>query len=104
MNAGGVSAIKALLLADTSYTVLIDPKTGKPLFKGCGFEPIAKIRFSGRAADVEAWLCFSCSDVVLMGDGKMLGGGEFKPIRRELIAWLKAVLHDDPVIAKIPMR
>ena len=97
-------AFKKLLLAQASYTGPMFSGDGERLKKRCGFFPIIRALFSTDDTEIEVWICFFCSDLAVLGKDRRLGGDDFKPISRELLALVQSVLKDDPVIIKIRAR
>jgi hypothetical protein len=100
------NALKKLLTSAASYTGPRYSPEGKRILskKSCGFSPIMRALFSKDNTEIEVWVCFRCSDLFLMDKSKVRGGGEFKPIQRELLALVQSVFKDDPVIMKIGAR
>lgn len=104
LTAAQVSILRKMLLDPASYTGPRISEDGHQLYKSCGFWPNVRIEFSGAGEKIEIWICFSCSDLVALDEHRTVGGDEFKPVARDLLALVKSVLKDDPVIAKIRAR
>ncbi len=99
-----VLKLKGLLLSVSSYQRGRHPKGTDFAHKLCGFSPIVRTRFEDGRRVAEAWLCFSCNDVRFSDGYQSSRQEDFSPMSRELLALVKSVLKDDPVIAKIPAR
>lgn len=96
--------IRALLLNKSSYLRGKFPKDTAFASNMCLFDPIVRIRFEAPPAVADAWVCFACAEVAFAAGGRTASPEDCSPAIREILALVKTVLPDDPVIAKIRMR
>jgi hypothetical protein len=63
-----------------------------------------RVRFGSNAEAIDVNLCFECNILTVSRDGNPVGGEDFDPARRELVALCKELFPDDSEIQKLDPR
>ncbi len=96
--------LREMLLSPLSYHQAVPDENGFVDMKVCEFYPVVRVLFFSAETKAEVWICFFCSELVFMSEQTARARRDITPVSRELLALVKSVLKDDPVIAKIPAR
>lgn len=72
-----------------------------PSAKGCTFEPGVAVRFTGPSGTIDVLLCFSCDELKILRNGRIVGGEDFDNARPRLLAIVKRLFPDDAAIQSL---
>jgi len=94
--------IARLVLDERSYEPRMYP-FGRSIMKSCVFSPAVAFRLWARTRAVDVLVCFQCDEIAVayVGGKREMTAGDIDPARAAFVRLVKAVLGDDPEMAKL---
>lgn len=68
--------------------------------KACAFMPGVLVRYEGTER-IDVLLCFSCDELAIYRNGKLLNREDFDPRRKDLVRVVQRLFPADPALAKL---
>jgi hypothetical protein len=91
--------------ADSFRRILENPNSYEFLVaKACIPVYGARVRFAGELGTLDVDLCFDCNILTVSRDGTPVGGEDFDPAQRDLVAFCQEIFPGDGEIQKLKPR